>query len=252
MAEKKKETPISDLSRYWKGKLRVNKLAVDYAARFNKEELRQAVQKYDLEIFPTICFSRKIGVGALELAEVTAEKLGYRLVDRELIEHLSRAAELNRASIATFDERYPGKLRELLGRILGDRAFDLDEYTRHLFVAAFFLAHMEKTVFVGRGLHLMLPRHRVFVVRCIGSVEHRIGNLVNSLEVSEQKARTTLHQADMEQKEFFKKVHGKESASPLEFDMILNMDYIQENDVAADAIIRLFKSRFDGDRTPKR
>lgn len=251
MAEKKKQPRDSDLSRYWKGKLRVNQLADDYVEQFNKEELREKVRKYDLEIFPTICFSRQIGVGALELAEGTAKKLGYRVIDREMIETISKATELNPVSITTFDERYPGKLRELLGRILGDRPFDLDGYTRHLFVAAFFTAHMGKTIFVGRGLHLMLPRHRVFVVRCIGSMDHRVKNMVQSLNVTQRKAERILTQAAIEQKEFFKRVHGQESARPLEFDLILNMDHIKMA-AAADAIVTLFKSRFDDGRKPKR
>ncbi|MFZ5569073.1 MAG: AAA family ATPase [Thermodesulfobacteriota bacterium] len=252
MADGKSRHRDTDLDRYWKSKVRVNKLAEEYAGRFHLDQLREKTKHLNPDIFPTICFSRKIGVGALELAEVTAEKLGYRVVDRQIIEHLSRATELNPASITSFDERYPGKLRELLGRILGDRAFDLNEYTRHLFITAFFFAHMEKTVFVGRGLHLMLPRQRVFAVRCIGSLDHRIANLAQTLEVSERKARMTLAQADMEQKEFFQKVHGKTGAPPQEFDLILNMDFVQDNKAAADAIIRLFKSRFEPARPAKK
>ncbi len=251
MTARKKQPAESDLSRYWNSKLRIRQLADDYVARLNKEELREKVRKYDLEIFPTICFSRQIGVGALELAEVTAKKLGYRVIDREMIETISQTTELSRVSIATFDERYPGKLRELLGRILGDRPFDMDEYTRHLFTAAFFLAHMDKTIFVGRGLHLMLPRHRVLAVRCIGSSRFRIKNLVSSLKVTERKARTILSQAEAEQKEFFKKVHGKETAPPQEFDLILNMDYVNQA-VAAEAIVMLFKSRFDDKNRTRR
>jgi len=243
MDKKIKQPWDSDLKLYWKGKLRVNKLADDYVEQINKEVLREKVRKYDLEIFPAICFSRQIGVGALELAEKTAKKIGYRVIDREVIETISKATELSKTSIATFDERYPGKLRELLGRIFGDRAFDLDQYTRQLFVSAFFLAHMDKTIFVGRGLHLMLPRNRVFVVRCIGSINHRIENIIQSLKVSRQKAKKILAQADQEQKEFFKKVHGKESAPPQEFDLIINMDSIKDT-AAADAIVTLFESRF--------
>jgi cytidylate kinase len=239
----KKQLWNSDLSQYWKGKLRVNQLADDYAEQINKEALRKKVRKYNLEIFPAICFSRQIGVGALSLAEKTAQKIGYRVIDREVIETISKATDLNQASIATFDERYPGKLREWMGRILGDRAFDLDEYTRQLFVAAFFLAHMDKTVFVGRGIHLMLPRNRVFAVRCIGSIEYRIENLAQTLKVSRQKAKKILAQADQEQKDFFKKVHGKEKALPHEFDLIINMDTIRDT-AAADAIVTLFESRF--------
>ena len=234
----------SDLSKYWKGKRKIGKLAAEYIQNLDKEKFRETLLSKEIEIFPTLCFSRKIGVGALELAETVAKKIGYRVIDREIIEHLSEETELSRQSIATFDERYPGKIREFLGRILGDRLFDMNEYARHLFIAACFLAHMEKTVFVGRGVHLMLPRTRVFAVRCISSIEHRIQRLSESLKVSKAKARGIIEQADNEQKEFFSRVHGKEQAAPEEFDAILNLDYIQDLSVAADAVEVLFSGRF--------
>jgi cytidylate kinase len=234
----------SDLSKYWKGKRKISKLAFEYIQKIDKDEFRKTLQSKDIKIFPTICISRKIGVGALELAVKLAKQLDYRVVDREIIEHLSEETELSRQSIATFDERYPGKIREFLGRILGDRLFDMSEYGRQLFVTASFLAHMEKTIFVGRGIHLMLPRNRVFAVRCISSMEYRVQNLARSLKVTTSKARRIIQQADAEQKEFFSRVHGKEQAAPDEFDVILNLDYVDDLNVAADVLKTLFISRF--------
>jgi hypothetical protein len=239
-----KKIIISDLSKYWKGKRKISKLAVEYIQKIDKDEFRKALLSKEVKIFPTICFSRKIGVGALELAEILAKSLKYRLVDREIIEHLSSETELSHQSIATFDERYPGKIREFLGRILGDRLFDMNEYARHLFITASFLAHMEKTIFVGRGIHLMLPRDRVFAVRCISSIHHRVQHVAKSLKVSSVKARRIIEQADLEQKEFFSRVHGKSQALPEEFDVILNLDYTQDLNAAADAIKALLISRF--------
>jgi cytidylate kinase len=234
----------ADLSKYWKGKRKISKLAFEYIEKLDKDEFRKTLQSKQIEIFPTICFSRKIGVGALELAEKLARQLGYRVVDREIIEHLSDETELSRKSIATFDERYPGIIREFLGRLLGDRLFDINEYGRQLFIAAAFIAHMDKTIFVGRGIHLMLPRNRVFAVRCISSIEYRVQRLSKSLKVTAAKARRIIQRADAEQKEFFNRVHGKNLAASGEFDVILNLDYIQDMNVAVDALKTLFVSRF--------
>jgi len=239
----------SDLSKYWKGKRKISTLASEYIEKMDKEKFRKTLQSKDIKIFPTICFSRKIGVGTLELAEKLAKLLDYRVVDREIIEHLSEETELSSQSIATFDERYPGIIREFLGRILGDRLFDMNAYGRHLFITASFLAHMDKTIFVGRGIHLMLPRNRVFAVRCISSMEYRIQHLAKSLKVSSAKARKIIQQADVEQKEFFSRVHGKDSAAPDEFDLILNLDYIQDINVAADVLKMHFISRFKNNFT---
>ena len=47
------------------------------------------------EIPPAICFSRKIGGGALEIADLLAEKINYRVVDRELLEHIAQDKDLS-------------------------------------------------------------------------------------------------------------------------------------------------------------
>jgi cytidylate kinase len=240
------EKPGKDLSAYWKHKRKLNKLALEYTQNMDKEKVREKLQSGDIDMLPTICISRKIGVGALEFAELLSARLGFRVIDREIIEEISDRTELSRSSIATFDERYPGKIREFLGLMLGDRTFGLDAYARHLFVIACILASMENTIFVGRGIHLMLPRQKVFAIRCISSIERRARRLGASLKVSRKKAEQIMSQADAEQKEFFAKVHGKDDAAPAEFDMTVNLDYLTDINAVVDATALLFKSRFPG------
>lgn len=243
-AEKKHGT---DLRVYWMHKRQLNKLAAEYTQNMDKDGvqgIRGKLQSGNIKVLPTICISRKIGVGALDLAEALSARLGYRVIDREIIEEISNRTELSRSSIETFDERYPGKIREFLGMMLGDRSFGLDAYARHLFVMAFVLAGTESTIFVGRGIHLMLPRQQVFAIRCISSIERRVRRMEASLKVSRKKAEQILLQADAEQKEFFSKVHGKDAADPAEFDMTLNLDHLTDLNAAAEAVALLFRSRF--------
>jgi len=194
---------------------------------------------------PPFCFSRNIGVGALEVATIVSEKLGYRVLDREILEYICQKTQLSQKSIATFDERYPGRIKEFLCLLLGDTSFDMQTYARQLFIVSYYLAHTEPTIFVGRGIHLMLPRSRVFAVRCICSKDRRIARLAESLGTGPDDAKNTLDQADGEQAEFFRKVHGKEKANPSEFDVILNFDHLSDPEVMADAIVFLFRNRFE-------
>jgi cytidylate kinase len=219
-------------------------MATEYTTYLNKDLFRNKIQTTRFKIHPAICFSRNIGVGALALAEILGEKLELRVVDREIIDHIGKTTQLSSKSIATFDERYPGKLKELMCKILGDREFDMTEYARHLFYVAFFLSHLESTIFVGRGIHLMLPRKRIFAVRCVSSMHRRVDNLSKSLDIGKKKAERILEQADKEQREFFLKTHGMDMAHAAEFDMVLNLDCIDNLKIAADAIATLFYAKF--------
>jgi cytidylate kinase len=80
-------------------------------------------------------------------------------------------------------------------------------------------------------------------VRCISSIEYRVQRLAKTLKVATAKARKIIQQADAEQKEFFSRVHGKEQAAPEEFDVILNLDYVDDLNVAAEVLKKLFLNR---------
>ncbi|SPD73920.1 putative cytidylate kinase [uncultured Desulfobacterium sp.] len=195
-------------------------------------------------IYPTICFSREIGVGALEVADILGEMLGYRVVDRQLIEHISKEARLSEKTVNIFDERYPGKLNECLTYLFGEKAFIKSDYSRHLFSGIFAIAGLGPTIFVGRGAHLVLPREDVFAVRLICSRQYRVKRLAKILKAKEKEIEAKLDQLDKEQKNFFKRVFGKKDAfSPYEFDMVINCDYIKEPKMVAEIVAAAFQQK---------
>ncbi|MGD9361576.1 MAG: cytidylate kinase-like family protein [Desulfobacterales bacterium] len=196
------------------------------------------------EISPVICFSRKIGGGALEIADLLAEKIYYRVVDRELLEHIAKDKELSNKTVEFFDERYPGKMSELASMLFGEKSFIMSDYAKNLISSVYTFATMSSSIFVGRGAHLILPRDRVLAARIICSDEYRIARLASILDVEETEAEKLLHQIDHEQRAFFKKVFGKKDASPYEFDLVINSDFIAEPSGAAEVIACAFKEKF--------
>ena len=233
-----------ELEFYWKGSRRINKLATEYTRRIDKEKMRKDLQSARLKVHPCICFSRNIAASALDLALLVGEKLGCQVVDREIIDYIFFKTHLSRESIATFDERYPGLAKELMCLFLGERPFTMNSYAKDLFVVSYFLATTAPTVFVGRGIHLMLPRNQIIAVRCISNHKMRAKRFAKTRRVDQESAGQTLVEADREQAEFFQRVHGKKHAPPEEFDIVLNMDRIVELNWAAEAIVALFQKRF--------
>lgn len=210
-------------------------------------EMRQLEAEKEMpkeELPPTICFSRQIGVGALEIADLVGERIGYRTVDREILEHIAGEADLNCKTVAFFDERYPGKLNEFLSLAFGEKSFIKSDYARHLFSAVISIASLEPTVFVGRGAHLVLPRNRVLAVRCICSRENRVRRLAGILNVEPGEVEVKLDQIDKEQRNFFKEVYGKKDETPSEFDLVINCDYILEPKWVAAIVEEAFKQKF--------
>ena len=219
-------------------------LADKHFRELEKKYIEKKREEKRPEIFPTICCSRKIGVGALEIADIIAKNINYKVVDRELLEHIAQEAKLSQKTVAYFDERYPGYLKEFAAFLFAEKSFIKSDYNRHLFNTVISLAGLEPTIFVGRGTHLIIPRDRVLAVRFICSDDHRIKRLSGILKVTEKDAADKLPQLDKEQRTYFKKAFGKKDAVPYEFDIVINCDYIKNTQDAADIVEQAFKKKF--------
>ena len=241
-------TPLLKLAAYQAGSYhktrpRVAEVAQQYVSSAEKK-FRELPVTEDTQagIPPTICFSRKIGVGAVEIADGLSAKLGVRVADRLIIENIAADKTLKEKTIRLFDERYPGKIVELGAFLFGEKSFVMTDYIRALFGSVYTLAESEPTIFVGRGAHLILPRERVLAVRLICSKSYRVNRLANMLDISNTDAEKKLAELDEEQKRFFKKVFKRQDASPYEFDLVINMDFIRNPAWAVDIVHTAFTS----------
>jgi hypothetical protein len=196
------------------------------------------------EIPACICFSRKIGVGALEVADILSRKLHLRVADREILEHMQGRTRLDKDTVTFYDELYPGKTVELSALLFGRKSFVMGDYLRSLVNAVYSLAMLGATIFVGRGTHLLLPRDRVLAVRFICSDAYRVERLAELLKVDAAEAAKTLAKIDREQKAFFKKAYGRKDAPASEFDLVINFDHLNDPRTAAELVARCYRRKF--------
>ncbi len=100
--------------------------------KWSKEQQDKQQEAEKPTIHYSICFSRQIGVGALEIADLLSEIIHYRVVDREIIEHMAQDTNLSKKVIEFYDERYPGKMSELFSMLISERTFIKNDYVRQL------------------------------------------------------------------------------------------------------------------------
>jgi hypothetical protein len=67
---------------------------------------------------------------------------------------------------------------------------------------------------------------------------------VNLLGITYQEGEDQLDQSDKEQRAFYRKVYSRKDASPYEFDLVINCDYITQPAWAADLIEKAFQRKF--------
>ena len=215
-----------------------------YFKKWALEETRKKQEDTPLTVFPCICFSRRIGVGALEIADLLADLKPLRVVDRQLMEHMAQDASLSMKLIELFDERYPGRMSELFTMLTSEKTFIKSDYARQLTKTVTALASAEPTLFVGRGIHLILPRDRTLSVRFICSKEFRIKRLTDILNIDKTEAQNHLDRCDREQQKFFKTVYQKEETDLEGIDLIINRDHLNGTLEAAKIVACAYEQKF--------
>ncbi|MEJ2039436.1 MAG: cytidylate kinase-like family protein [Desulfosarcinaceae bacterium] len=196
------------------------------------------------DLFPSICFSRQIGVGAVEIADILGEKINYRVADKLIIEEMASHADVEHKTVDYFDERYPGRMSEVSAYLFGEKSFIMSNYLHGLTAVLYALAMSEPTIFVGRGAYLLLPRERVLAVRIICTKDYRVGRVAKMLKISESAAEKRLVELDRDQGEFFKKLCGKKEPPPEAFDLLINSDLIHNPEWVADIVATAFRRKF--------
>lgn len=219
-------------------------LAESFIRQWSQEGAKREIVQRLTEIPPTICMSRELGVGTLEIADRLSQKAGFRVVDREIMEHIASNAQLSEKTVAIFDERYPGRIAEFFALAFGEKSFIHSDYLKHLFSVVCTIANLGTTIFVGRGVHLLLPRDRILAIRFIASKDFRIRRLADMLNVNEEEAGSKIDALDAEQRDFFKRVYGLKDVTPAEFDLVINRQHFHEPDWAVEVIQSAFRQKF--------
>ena len=91
---------------------------------------------------------------------------------------------------------------------------------------------------------MLLPRERILAIRFIASKEQRVKRLADITDLDEKEAEKEIEKMDREQSDFFKKVYKKKGASPYEFDLVINCEYLSDPKLAADIVALAFKNKF--------
>ncbi len=221
--------------------------AADWAGTQIKQwERAQSERKKvnDFSLKQCICLSRGMGTGALEVADFLSKITGYHVIDKEIIEHMAKDSSLTKKIISFFDERFPGKMNELLDALSIEKNFFKNDYVKQLAKTVAALSHTEPTIFVGRGTHLILPRHAILSVQLTCSRKLRIEKLANIMGIDKGEAEKRLAVLDEEHHEFFKAVYLRNKISSDEFDLIINMDHIRSGRHVAQIIACAFEQKF--------
>ncbi len=206
-------------------------------------EHEKAVEKLPEYVYPFLAISRDTGAGASEVADAVGKRLGWDVLNRELLHYMAEKYHLQPAMLEFVDEHTTSWLIDVFAKWLDGRFVSESEYVKHLGELVLLAAHHGSTVYVGRGAQFFLPRERGVAVQIIAPAKQRIERIMQRRQISREEARKYLEKTDHDRQEFVQRHFHHDANDPHLYDLVLNMHYLSIDD-AAELIVNQIQRRF--------
>ena len=199
-----------------------------------------------------ITISRTVGSGGRTIGRKLAERLGVRFSDKELIDALQAKLNLTAESI----EELKGKKKRWLddfiqmvapvpmsGLLVSGESDYVSEYNQSLSVNDVFEAEKEilngiadqgSCVIAGRsGFFVLKDRPNKVDILITASRENRIARIMSKQNLSYEKAAQVLDSVDKARDNYVLRYTGQSRYDARNYHIVLNMDYITEDQAVA-------------------
>lgn len=196
-----------------------------------------------------ITISREYGSGGGEIATRLAHKLGWRLVDHEVVVRVAKELGVSEADAAEHDER----TESLFSRILTSMQSIQPPVYVEASTAPFLLTNENdyrnalnkvvtaavvsgNVVIVGRGSQVLLAQRRdVLHVRIVASLEGRIQYVMSREGLAQDAARSRIQAKDRDRARYLQAEYQRDPADAHLYDLVVNTNVI-DLDSAVDLI----------------
>jgi CMP/dCMP kinase len=204
----------------------------------------------DVSAMRAITISRQYGSGGGEIAARLAQRLGWQLIDHEIVAQVAHELGITAEEAEARDERVEGFIARVLSTfqhaapaalvpaVVPPVSADFEEqaYREALRRVVETAANTGHAVIVGRaGQVLLAARHDVLHVRIVAPPQQRIAYVARREGLDEATAHLRLQLKDRDRARYLQMQHHHSVDDPLLYDLVLNTG-ILDLDSAVDLI----------------
>lgn len=187
----------------------------------------------EAEVEDFICISRMVGVDHRAVTEPLAERLGWPVFDREILDAMAGDDAVRKRIYRSMDQRDLGWWEAAVrGLMQGD--YVRNDYFHRLCQTLLSLARQGPCIFVGRGADLVLPDDLGLRVRLVAPFEMRRRAWMEEHGGAAAAARAEMERVERQRAAFIQGHFGIEAGDPLRPDLTINLAR-----VAADTAVHL-------------
>lgn len=171
-----------------------------------------------------ITISREAGAGGSEIAEGVAGRLGWEVLDRNLLEQMVDRLHASPKMLEAVDETEASWVYDVLGTWVDQSAVGHEKYVAQLGKVVAAAARRGNVVFVGRGAQFLLPREHGLAVRIVAPLRWRIKHVVQREGLDEAAARQLIRRKDTGRREFVERFFHRDIDDPHLYDLVVNVE----------------------------
>lgn len=198
---------------------------------------------------PFIVITRLPGSGGGAVARIVGERLGWPVLDRELVERIEQRFGVRHAILEMLDEAKPSFLYEALGQLLSHDLISQNAYLCYLRKVVRAAAAEGPAVFVGRGTHFFLPRRQGLVVRVVADEHDRVERIVERHGVSRSVARRTLAETHARRASFVRTYFHRDVDDMTLYDLVVNSTQLGI-EACAELVLAAYRRRRQPEHQP--
>jgi cytidylate kinase len=192
---------------------------------------------------PFVTIAREPGSGGAPIARLVAEKLGFTLIDDQLVEEIAKSTKKRKEIIQAVDERSRTAINDVLHSLINNEYVDDLKYVTELVRLILVYAHQGHTVILGRGANFITPFAHGLHARVTAPYDVRVQRAIHYEGISEKKAKQVIAEVEKQREEFVKQYLSKEATKSNAYDLTINTAYL-DMDAAANVIVEAFYQKF--------
>jgi cytidylate kinase len=171
---------------------------------------------------PYVTVSREAGSGGGEVARRVGERLGWTVLDRELVDELANQLKLEPRVLQLMDETRANWFSETLLNLFNTRLVLQHSYVDLIGKAVALSTASKPTVIVGRGAHLILPIEHGIRVRVVAPRALRETAIAETEGLTPTEAAKRLDELDDHRRSFIRRNFKQNVADPDLYDLTIN------------------------------
>lgn len=215
------------------------------------EKLQSAGVVTEAALFrPFITIAREPGSGGAPIAAAVAKKLGYELIDEQLIDEVARSTKKRRAIVENMDEKERSQIDALVESFFSAEHLNKERYLFELIKAILTYAYQGKTVILGRGANFITPFGKGLHVNITAPYSLRVKRAMDFEGHSEKRAKEVIATVEKERLDFVKNYFSADAAKMNAYDLTINTSYFKINE-ARDLVITAFQKKFSETLKPR-